>query len=374
MSRKKIVIVGPAWPLRGGLSTYNERLCLQFQNEGYDCSILSFKLQYPNFLFPGKTQFSSEPAPENTLIETAINSINPFNWIKVGLKYKKLAPDILVFRYWMPFMAPCLGTIARLVSSNKKTKIIAIADNIYPHEKHFYDNICTQYFVKSIHGFITMSESVLNELKQLVPHKPSQYIAHPMYDNFGDSIGKIEAKKALQIDENVNYLLFFGFVRAYKGLDLLLRAFSDERLRTLNLKLIIAGEYYEDAAPYQKLIEDLKLGELIVQHNEFIPNSEVSKYFSAADLVVQTYNSATQSGVTQIAYHFNKPMLVTNVGGLAETVPHNKVGYVIERDETEIADAILDFYNNNREPEMSKNAEEFKKTFSWKKITAAILN
>lgn len=374
MSRKKIVIIGPAWPLRGGLSTYNERLCLQFQNEGYDCSILSFKLQYPNFLFPGKTQFSREQAPQNTAIDTAINSINPFNWIKVGFKYKKLAPDIVVFRYWMPFMAPCLGTIARLIGLNKKTKIIAIADNIYPHEKHFYDNICTHYFVKSIDGFITMSESVLNDLKQLVPHKPSQYIAHPMYDNFGEGISKTEAKKALQLDENTRYLLFFGFIRAYKGLGLLLRAFADKRLRALNLKLIIAGEYYEDAVSYQKLIADLHLNGYIIQHNEFIPNSEVYRYFSAVDMVVQTYNSATQSGVTQIAYHFDKPMLVTNVGGLAETVPHNKVGYVTERNEIEIADAILDFYTHNREAEMSKNAAEFKKTFSWEKITKAILN
>lgn len=368
----KIVIVGPAWPLRGGLSTYNERLCLQFQNEGHETSILSFKLQYPSILFPGKTQLSADPAPENITIDTAMNSINPFNWIRVGLKYKKMAPDIMVFRYWMPFMAPCLGTIARIASSNKKTKVVAIADNIYPHEKHFYDNICTNYFVKAMHGFITMSQAVLADLKKLVPQKPSQYIPHPMYDNFGGSIEKQTAKKQIGLDPQFNYLLFFGFIRHYKGLDLLLKAFADARLRQLNVKLLIAGEYYEDSAPYKQLIKELKLEDWVVEHNDFIPNPMVSAYFSASDMVVQTYHSATQSGVTQIAYHFNKPMLVTNVGGLAETVPDGEVGYVTEKDEKAIADALVDFYTNQKEASFSKNAAEFKKHFSWEKISAGL--
>ena len=370
----KIVIVGPAWPLRGGLSTYNERLCLQFQNEGHEASILSFKLQYPSILFPGKTQLSSDPATENITIDTAMNSINPFNWIRVGLKYKKMAPDIMVFRYWMPFMAPCLGTIARIASSNKKTKVVAIADNIYPHEKHFYDNICTNYFVKSMHGFITMSQSVLADLKKLVPQKPSQYIPHPMYDNFGASIEKQTAKKQIGLDPQFNYLLFFGFIRHYKGLDILLKAFADTRLRQLNVKLLIAGEYYEDSSPYKQLIKELKLEDWVVEHNDFIPNPMVSAYFSASDMVVQTYHSATQSGVTQIAYHFNKPMLVTNVGGLAETVPHGEVGYVTEKDEKAIADALVDFYTNQKEGSFSKNAAEFKKHFSWEKISLGLRN
>lgn len=372
MKQTSIVIVGPAWPLRGGLSTYNERLCRQFMNEGSKASILSFSLQYPSILFPGKTQMSDEEAPAQIDIDTAINSINPLNWIKVGLKYKKMAPDIMVFRYWMPFMAPCLGTIARIVKQNGKTKMVAIADNIHPHEKHFYDNIFTNYFVNKMDGFITMSQKVLEDLQQLVPHKPSQYIPHPMYDNFGDSIPKQEAKKLLGLDENINYLLFFGFIRQYKGLDLLLKSFADKRLRPTNTKLIIAGEYYEDDKPYTELIKELGLEDLVVQHNRFIPNSEVYKYFSACDMVVQTYHNATQSGVTQIAYHFNKPMLVTNVGGLAETVPDGEVGYVCEKTETAIADAILDFYEHQREEAYSKNATAFKKHFSWEKISEGI--
>ncbi len=368
----KIVIAGPAWPLRGGLSTYNERLCLQFQNEGAEASILSFKLQYPSILFPGKTQLSADPAPESIQIDTAMNSINPFNWISVGLKYRKMAPDLIVFRYWMPFMAPCLGTIARIIRSNKKTKVVAIADNIYPHEKHFYDNICTNYFVNSMHGFITMSQAVLADLKKLVPEKPSAYIPHPMYDNFGASLEKQAAKKLIGLDPSFNYLLFFGFIRHYKGLDLLLKSFADPRLRALNVKLLIAGEYYEDSAPYKQIIKDLNLEAWVIEHNDFIPNPMVSAYFSACDMVVQTYHSATQSGVTQIAYHFNKPMLVTNVGGLAETVPNGEVGYVTEKDEQAIADALVDFYTNQREAKFSQNAAEFKKHFSWEKISEGI--
>lgn len=369
---KKVVIVGPAYPLRGGLSTYNERLCKGLLDQGHQASILSFSLQYPNILFPGKTQYSTEAAPEGLAIHTGINSINPLNWIKIGQHYKKAKPDVMVFRYWMPFMAPCLGTIARIVKRNGHTKVMAIADNIYPHEKHFYDQICTNYFVNSMDAFITMSQSVLNDLKTLVPQKPSQYIAHPMYDNFGALMDKTAAIKALGLDPQFKYLLFFGFIRKYKGLDLLLNSFAESQLAQKGVKLIIAGEYYEDPQATKDLIKNLQLTEAVIERNDFIPNAEVATYFSAADMVVQTYLSATQSGVTQIAYHFNKPMLVTNVGGLAETVPHNKVGYVCEQDTTSIAAALNDFYDNNRGEAMSQAANDFKKAFSWDTIINAI--
>lgn len=371
---KRIVIVGPAYPLRGGLSTYNERLCRGFNERGDECSILSFSLQYPNFLFPGKTQYSSDPAPEDISIDTAINSVNPFNWVKVGLKYKKMAPDIMVFRYWMPFMAPSLGTISRIAKSNGKTRMVAIADNIYPHEKHFYDKPFTNYFVNSIDGFITMSQAVLGDLKTLVPAKPSQYVPHPMYDNFGASMEKTEAKIKIGLDPNSKYLLFFGFIRQYKGLDLLLESFAKSGLKDKGVKLLIAGEYYEDSAPYKELIKKLGLQEHVVERNDFIPNSEVGTYFSACDMVVQTYHSATQSGVTQIAYHFNKPMLVTDVGGLAETVPDREVGYVCQKDPEKIAEALNDFYDNSREATFSQGASEFKKKFSWDHIMNGILS
>ena len=370
---KRIVIVGPAWPLRGGLSTYNERLCKAFNDAGHDCSILSFSLQYPSVLFPGKTQYSSDAAPENISIDTAINSVNPLNWLNVGNRYRKLAPDLMVFRYWMPFMAPALGSIARRVHKNGHTRLLAIADNIYPHEKHFYDQACTNYFVNSMDGFMTMSQSVLKDLQTLVPEKPSQYVPHPMYDNFGALQDKTAAKQALGLDPDKHYLLFFGFIRQYKGLDLLLKSFAASGLKDRNVCLLIAGEYYEDSAPYKALIKDLDLQHAVVERNDFIPNGEVATYFSACDMVVQTYHSATQSGVTQIAYHFNKPMLVTDVGGLAETVPHNEVGYVCAKDEHIIAAALNDFYDNARESAFSSHAQTFKQNFSWDKVMDALL-
>lgn len=369
---KRIVITGPAWPLRGGLSTYNERLCKGFNDKGDEASILSFSLQYPSILFPGKTQYSTEAAPENIRIDTAINSVNPFNWLSIGNKYRKLAPDIMVFRYWMPFMAPSLGTIARRVKKNGHTRMVAIADNIYPHEKHFYDKPCTDYFVNSMDGFVTMSQSVLNDLKTLVPAKPSIYIPHPMYDNFGEGLGKQEAIAKLGLDTSRKYLLFFGFIRKYKGLDLLLRSFAASGLKDKNVSLIIAGEYYEDSSPYKALIKELDLSDAVIERNDFIPNGEVATYFSACDMVVQTYHSATQSGVTQIAYHFNKPMLVTDVGGLAETVPDKEVGYVCPRDPQAIAAALNDFYEHKREEEFSLTASRFKRNFSWERIMDAI--
>ncbi len=369
---KRIVITGPAWPLRGGLSTYNERLCKGFNDRGDEASILSFSLQYPSILFPGKTQYSTEAAPENMRIDTAINSVNPLNWLSVGNKYRKLAPDIMVFRYWMPFMAPCLGTIARRVKKNGHTRMVAIADNIYPHEKHFYDKVCTNYFINSMDGFVTMSQSVLNDLKTLVPAKPSIYVPHPMYDNFGEGLNKKDAIARLGLDSTRQYLLFFGFIRKYKGLDLLLRSFAASGLKNKNVSLIIAGEYYEDSSPYKDLIRELDLSNAVIERNDFIPNGEVATYFSACDMVVQTYHSATQSGVTQIAYHFNKPMLVTDVGGLAETVPDREVGYVCPRDPDSIANALNDFYDNNRETEFSMAAARFKQNFSWERIMEAI--
>lgn len=370
---KKVVVVGPALPLRGGLSTYNERLCKQLINNGYEASILSFSLQYPNILFPGKTQFSDEPIPDYLKIDSAINSINPFNWIKIGLKYKKLKPDLMIFRYWMPFMSPSLGTIARIIKTNKHTRIVCIADNIYPHEKHFYDQIFTNYFVKTMDGFITMSQSVLKDLKNLVPLKPSEYVPHPMYDNFGDIISKKEAIEKLGLDSNYKYLLFFGFIRQYKGLDLLLKSFAKSQLKNQQVKLIIAGEYYESPEPYKELIEKLNLQSAVIERNDFVPNSDVYQYFCACDMVVQTYHSATQSGVTQIAYHFNKPMLVTNVGGLSETVPDGIVGYISEKDENIIAENLIDFYENNRETEFSENVKKYKTIFSWDKIIEAAI-
>ena len=369
---KSIIIVGPAYPLRGGLATYNQLLATKLQEQGHSVRIVTFSLQYPNILFPGKTQYSTDPKPENIEIEVSLNSVNPLNWLSLGKKLLKEKPDLVIFRYWMPFMGPSLGTLGRIIRNNKHTKVVTIADNIIPHEKRFFDTPFTKYFVNSCDGFVTMSESVLEDLKQFDSTKPVAYNPHPMYESFGPQLDKADARKKLGLAENGKYLLFFGFIRKYKGLDILLRAFADERIQEAGIKLIIAGAYYDKPEEYQAIIEEHGLEKALVQANDFIPDSEVSTYFSAADMVVQTYKTATQSGVTQIAYYYHNPMLVTDVGGLAELVPHNKVGYVTSTDIKEIADAILDFYENKREAEFVENIKTERLRFTWESMIAKL--
>ena len=366
MEKRSVIIIGTAYPFRGGgMSTYNERLARAFQQRGDQVMIYTFSLQYPGFLFPGKTQYSSEPAPKDLNIKVAVNSINPFNWIKVGREIKKLNADIVVIRYWMPFMAPCLGTIARIIRRNKHSKVVAITDNIIPHEKMPGGSLLSSYFVKSCDGFIAMSRAVLADLDKFDKIRPRLFSPHPLYDNFGAAVPKSLAKKQLSLEEGIKYILFFGFIREYKGLDLLIKAFADERFRKLSVKLLIAGEFYVDAKPYLDLIDKLGLKEDIVLRTEFIENNEIVYYFCSSDIVAQPYKDATQSGVTQIAYHFDKPMLTTNVGGLSEMVPDGKVGYVVAPDVDEITEALLRFFNESKEDEFSANAALEKKRFSW---------
>jgi len=361
----KIILIGSAHPYRGGLAAYNERLAEALQEAGHEVTIYTFTLQYPNFLFPGKTQFTTEAASAKITIKRKVNSINPLNWIIVGNEIKRLKPDILLIKYWLPFMGPCFGTIARLAKKNRHTKVISILDNVVPHEKRVGDVAFTKYYIGSSDAFIGMSQTVLDDLKLFDNKKPSAFNPHPLFDNFGKPVPKEQAKQLLGLDAGTNYMLFFGFIRDYKGLDLLLEAFADERLQKLKLKLIIAGEFYSDKKKYDDLIDNYNLKDRLVLKTDFIPDSEVFKYFCAADIVVQPYKHATQSGVTQIAYQFNKPMIVTNVGGLAEIVPDGKAGYVVEPSPTAIANAIFDFYSANKENFFIDGIKQIRPRFEW---------
>ncbi len=362
----KITILGSAHPLRGGLAAYNERLAREFMYEKDEVTIETFSLQYPEFLFPGTTQYSSLPKPADLTIHVTVNSINPFNWIKTGLKIKRQRPDILVVKFWLPFMAPCLGTICRIVRRNQHTRIISILDNIIPHEKRIGDTFFTKYFVNSVDAFIAMSDSVYNDLSVFDQTKPRLLNPHPLFDNYGEAVDKISAIQKLNLDTSKKYLLFFGLIRDYKGLDIVLKAMATEQLRNSDIQLIVAGEYYSNREEYEQLIRELAIKNKVELHTRFIPDDEVYLYFCAADMVVQPYKHATQSGVTQICYHFNKPMLVTNVGGLPEIVPDNKVGFVVAPDEQSVANAILRFYNEEKEQEFVQNIQEEKKKYSWK--------
>ncbi|MBO4621786.1 MAG: glycosyltransferase [Paludibacteraceae bacterium] len=370
----KIVIIGTAYPYRGGLATFNERLARQFSEEGHDVHIETFTLQYPNFLFPGKTQYSESPAPTDLHITRSVNSCNPFNWLHVGKKVRRMNPDIVIMKFWIPYMAPCLGSIARIIRKNRHTQVISILDNVIPHEPHFWDKWMIRYFVRSVDRFVAMSESVAADLRLFTDTKPCSLVRHPLYDNFGTPVSKQEAASKLGLEPDKTYLLFFGLIRDYKGLDLLMHAYADPRIDKDEVKLVVAGEFYGNEDKYNALLRELGLQDIVIWHTRYIPDEEVSTYFSLADLIVQPYKSATQSGVTQIAYHFSKPMLVTNVGGLPEIVPDGKVGYVTEVSAEAIATALADFASNPASDRFAAGIAEEKARYGWDKMTQAILN
>ncbi len=370
----RIAILGSAHPLRGGLAAFNERLAYQLQEQGHSVVIYSFSLQYPSFLFPGKTQFTDEPAPGGLTIKTVVNSVNPLNWLQVGGQINKERFDLIVVKYWLPFMGPCFGTILRRAKKNKHTKVLCVVDNIIPHEKRPGDDQFTKYFIGPVDAFVTMSKDVLKDVKTFTD-KPSSFTPHPIYDSYNEAVSKEAACRKLDLDPAKRYLLFFGFIREYKGLDLLLEAMADERIRKEGIELIAAGEYYSKdvEANNNRIITGRNLQSVVHMSTDFIPNSEVKYYFSAADLVVQPYKHATQSGITQIAFHFEKPMVVTNVGGLPEVVPDGKVGFVAEPDPRSIADAILKFYQPDSIPGLRENILAEKKKYSWDTFTGVMM-
>ncbi len=368
----KITIIGPAWPLRGGLADFDERLARELQTHGHEVSIYSYALQYPGFLFPGKTQYTDAPAPAGLTIHTLINSVNPFSWIATGNRLKKERPDLVIVRYWLPFMGPALGTILRRVKSNKHTRVLALADNILPHEKRPGDAAFTNYFMGPVDGFATMSDKVMEQLKDLT-RKPAVRVHHPLYDNYGEPIDHKLALQKLRLNEDRKYLLFFGFIRKYKGLDLLLEAMALLKNQEENIHLIVAGEYYGDREFYERIIAQHQLQDRIHLFTDFIPNQEVPVYFSAADVVMLPYRSATNSGITQIAYYFEKPMIVTNVGGLPEVVSDGRTGIVCEPEPAAIAETIMQFFTPGVMINTSNALKEEKEQYSWKTFTDKLL-
>jgi D-inositol-3-phosphate glycosyltransferase len=368
----KILLIGPANPYRGGIAAFNECLAIQLLKEGHDVEIISFTLQYPKLLFPGKSQYTNAKPPEGVNISRMINSINPMNWINVGKKLRKKKADLILVRFWLPMMAPSTGTICKILKKNRFSKIIAIVDNLLPHESRPGDRIFTQYFINQTDGLLAMSECVFNDLDLFRKNQPKKLSPHPIYDHYGENISKDDAIRKLNLDTSTNYILFFGFIREYKGLDILLEAIADELVKNINIKLIVAGEFYSNEEEYKSLIEKLDIQEKVILRTDYIPDNMVNQYFCAASLITQPYKSATQSGVTQIGYHFNKPMLVTNVGGLSEIIEDGKCGYVVNPDSKSIAAALFDFFENNREAMMSEEVKAAKQKFSWENFTKSI--
>jgi glycosyltransferase involved in cell wall biosynthesis len=372
---RTVVILGSAHPFRGGgITTFNERLAREFTLLGHNTVIYNFSLQYPGFLFPGKTQYSEDPAPGDLTILSKLNSINPVNWIKTGNELRKLKPDLLVVRYWLPFMAASLGTVLRITRKNKHTRIIAITDNVIPHEKRPGDALLTRYFLNPCDAFITLSENVMKDLRSFEPLKPARQVLHPLYDSFGEPVAKTDAREFLGIPKDARVILFFGFIRKYKGLDILLQAFKSaiDEQPGLNLRLLVAGEFYDDENIYQEIINREGIRDSLILKTQYIPQQEVKYYFCASDVVVQPYRNATQSGVTPLAYHFEKPMIVTNVGALADYVPHERAGLVTQPDAPSLAMAILRYFELGEQyfiPHLRKEKQQY----SWKNLVNAII-
>ena len=356
----KIVILGPAHPYRGGLASIMETMAREYQRRGDEVKVYTFSLQYPSLLFPGKSQTVDTPAPHDLHIERIVNNCNPLNWIVVGERLRREAPDMIVMKYWTPFMAPCFGTIARIARRNGKTKVVCQIDNVEPHEHHLIDKPFNRYYLGAVDGFVYMSEQVGGELRGYTS-APAIFSPHPMFEHFGARVERSEACRRLGLDAEHRYLLFFGLIRDYKGLDMLLEAF--EEVDDANIRLLVAGEFYNDKEQYRATLE--RLGNRVVLHDRFIPDAEVAAYFSVADALVLPYRTATQSGVTQIAYNFSVPMVVTRVGGLPEIVPDGEVGFVCEPNVESIREAIQRLYEGDALAHFAECFPAQRKRFSW---------
>ena len=369
----KITILGPAHPYRGGLASIMEIMARTFQRRGDEVDIKTFTLQYPSLLFPGESQTVATPPPADLRICRCVNTMNPLNWVRVGRRIRRERPDFVLMKYWTPFMAPCFGTIARIARGNGHTKVLCQIDNVEPHEHHLTDKPFNRYYLHSVDGFVYMSEQVHSELRAY-SDAPALFSPHPLFENFGERVERSEACVRLGLDPANRYVLFFGLIRDYKGLDLLLDAWAQLRRagRTEGRRLIVAGEFYTAREPYLNRIADNGVQDEVLLHDRFIPDDDVKYYFSAADFVVQPYKTATQSGVTQIAYQFCVPMVVTKVGGLAEIVPDGRVGYVCEPTPEGVAGAIERMYEGDTLQRFRENCVEERRRFSWEEMCSRI--
>ena len=369
----RIYFIAPAYPLRGGIAQYTALLYKKMQERGHEVKIISFKRQYPEFLFPGKTQKESGKQIIRTDSEAIIDTLNPLTWLKAFAKIKAERPDLLIFKYWLPLFAPCYITISLLVRLFTEYKVLYICDNIIPHEKRLGDTVLTKIALRYSDYFIVLSDAVQGDLLRFRPDAVYRKVPHPVYDLFHTNYDKITARRKLKIQKE-RVILFFGYIRAYKGLHLILQAMPYV-LKHIDITLVVAGEFYDSKEKYTDLIEELNLNYHVEIFDSFIPDEEVGTYFAAADAVVLPYISATQSGIAQIAYNFDKPVIATDVGGLSEVVVNEKTGYIVRPEDPEaFADAIVKFYSQNKNREFVSNVKVEKGKYSWDRMAEAVEN
>ena len=366
----KIVIVSTAYPLRGGIAHYNALLAHALSAR-HEVETITFKRQYPSFLFPGTTQDEQGEVAGATAAPQRVDSINPLNWYAVGREIRRRKPDVLLFKYWLPFFGPCFGTIARTVKRGTSTSAIVICDNVIPHERRPFDREFTRYLFRSADGFLVQSHAVEEELKSFWPAARYKYVPHPVYNLFGKAGDKAQARTALGLTSD-RVVLFFGYVRRYKGLHVLLEAMA-RVVQTLEVRLLVVGEFYDGEQQYREKIAALGLERNVEIHSTYVPNEEVAKYFSAADAVILPYLSATQSGIAQIAYNFDRPVVVSDVGGLAEVVVEGDSGFIVPPGNPDaLASAMLRLYQGGTLATMSQGVAREKQKYTWENLVAGI--
>mgnify|MGYP000886640479 FL=1 len=366
----KIVLVGPFPPFRGGISDLNVALAHHLSKR-HVVHAINFTTQYPKVLFPGKTQFKKGDHALEVDSIRCLSSINPFSWRKTANKIIDLEPDLVLFSFWLAFFAPAFSGVAKKIKKYLDANIMAICHNIIPHEEHLLDTRLTKRFFCFIDSFIVLSKKVENELLNIVPGAKYKYSPHPVYNIFKNTLSKEQAKAELNIATK-KVLLFFGLIRKYKGLDILINAMEKINNELDDYTLLIVGECYENKAKYTDLIKNAGITDNVQCHYSFVPDNEVGKYFSASDVVVLPYKSASQSGIVQIAYHFDTPVIVSNVGGLPEIVDEGKTGYCVEPSSSAFAKAIKAFYEKDNINELNSNISDYKSQFSWDVIVNAI--
>jgi D-inositol-3-phosphate glycosyltransferase len=367
----RVVLIGPVAPYRGGIAHFSEALGRVLQERGHVVQAISFRRQYPRWLFPGRQQ--TEPEPTSSWMPTTylIDPLQPWTWYRAARAVRQLRPDLVVFQYWMPFFAPAYGAICRCLKQ-QAVPTVALVHNALPHERHAFDEVLSRFFLKRCTARLVLSETVAQQLHKLgVPVEVQ--LVHPIDARYGPPLPKVEARRRLGLPLEVPVLLFFGFVRRYKGLDVLLEALPAVRAVLPDVQLVIAGEFYEAVTPYQERLWMLELEHCVHVHDRYIPESEVAWYFSAADLVVQPYLSATQSGVVPMAFHFERPVVVSAVGGLPEVVPHEVVGFVVPPGDAQaLAAAIVRFFQENWAERLTEGVRRLRMRYDWAPLCEAL--
>jgi len=367
----KIVMIGPVYPYKGGISHYTSLMYKALSSRNHDVKMISYRLQYPKLLYKKEQKDYTNDSLKVAETSFIINTVNPLSWIGTAKYIKKENPDLVIVQWWHPYFAPCYWILAKLL---KRKKLLFLCHNVFPHERFPFDRFITKRVLSQGNYFIVQSNKDAFDLTSIKPNAIYKVAVHPTYSNFRfENMSKSTAREKLGLSFGQKVLLFFGFVREYKGLKHLLRALPKITAQYKDCHLMIVGDFGIDKQSYLDLINELKLNEYINIYDSYIPDREIEKYFAASDLVVLPYESATQSGIVQIAYGFGKAVVATNVGGLPEVVLDNKTGYIVEPQNPEqIANAVICFFKENKMNEFAVNIANEADKYSWDRMVEKV--